>query len=184
MSFISRIKEHYYNKSIAHLSNSNLSKRHKENMTFAAAQKVILLFDAIDLNTQQEVKKYAKRLKEQGKKVTLLGFFNDKEKRENIAFPYYNKKNIDWAGRVKSPEIESITKDTYDLLVNVNLISQKHTEHLICQINAKLKAGPVSANTSIYDFMIDLPGNANISTFLKQLEFYLRKINVRKTVEV
>ncbi len=184
MSFIAKIKKYYYTKSIATLNRNRKKGQSRHKVSFASAKKVLLLFEAMDLNTQQAVQKYAKRLKEQGKKVNLLGFFDDKESRENLAFTYYNKKNIDWAGRVKGSEIEPFIKESYDLLVNVNLISQEHTEHLISQIDATLKAGPVSENTYIYDFMIDLPANANIPTFLKQLEFYLKKINVKQAVSV
>lgn len=183
MSFISKIKKYFYQKSIANLRGSTPANR-VDKMTFASAKKVLVLFDANHLDVQTEILNYQKRLKEQGKKVAILGFFNDKESRENLSFSYFNKKNIDWAGRVKGSEIAPFLSEDYDLLVNANLISDLPTEHLICQLNARLKAGPASDNTQVYDLMIDLPANSSISTLLTQIEFYLKKINVKNTVAV
>ncbi len=182
MVFISKIKENIYKKSLAALIHKNQSRKKSGKMTFAAAKKVLLLFDASCLDNEKALKRYKKQLKEQGKKVALLGYFDDKESRENLSFAYYNKKNIDWAGRVKGTQIAPFLKESYDLLINANLVSNQATEYLVCLIDAKLKAGPASTNTQVYDLMIDLPANSNLTTLLEQIEFYLKKINVSTSV--
>ena len=60
------------------------------------------------------------KMKRQNKKVKLLGFFNEKLKSSDFPFQHFDKKQLDWALRPKSEEVDGFCKEPFDLLINIS----------------------------------------------------------------
>jgi len=138
-----------------------------------------ILFDATDLNKRQTVLQYSQRLKAQGRKVKLLGYFHVDQNDPNFTFRYFNRKQLDWALRPATPEVKAFIEEPFDLLLNIDPATRVHSEYIALLSRAALKVGPYTKNTDCYDLMIDPADSGNVKAFIQQVESLLKKTQIR-----
>lgn len=143
------------------------------------AKTVGILFDATELDDRNVVLKYAKALKDQGKRVRTLGYFDNKLENENFTFSHFNRKKLDWALRPTGEAVMTFMKEQLDLLLTIDPLTKFHMEYIAALSNAHLKVGPYTDNTYCYDLMIDAGAGSNLHSFINQIEHLLKKTNVR-----
>ncbi len=139
--------------------------------------KIGLFFDATDLDERERVLKYAQRLKKSGKKVSLLGFFDSKLENPNYTFPFFNRKNLDWALRPKKDEVDQFLKTEFDLVLFALPRSTYIAEYLGALSKARMRVGPVTDNTYAFDLMIDGGATMQLDDFFIQAESVLKLNN-------
>jgi hypothetical protein len=175
MSIIQRLRQFVFRNTL----NKKLSSARKpsgKKVSFETAKTIGLLFDANDLNTRNIVLKYGASLKKQGKRVTWLGFLDNKHDTENYTFDYYNLKNIDWAQRAKGEHVDEFVNQPFDILIAAMLKSSQHAEFIAATSKASIKAGPIPDYVpEAFDVMIDYKTGTDLPEFLKQIESLLRK---------
>lgn len=147
-------------------------------MNFAQAKSIGLLFDATDLERRNEVLAYAKKLRAQDKKVTLLGFFDSKQEVADFTFNYFNRSGIDWAKRPKSKDVEFFLQTPYDIFIHLNPNPSVVTEHVAALTEAHLKVGSASGLITTYDLMVDVNDTSTLKGFIQQIEQLFKKTNV------
>ena len=162
---------------------NQLMKRMPSNVRKAisneSAETIGILFNATDLDNRNIVEQYAKKLKGQGKKVKLLGFFDNKMESEHYTFPHFNRKKIDWALRPTGPDVQSFIKEPFDILINVDTETQTHSEYIAALSQACLRVGPYTQNTFCYDLMIDTKKANDLRFFIRHIEQLLEKTTKR-----
>ncbi len=166
---------------------SDLKKRLKQpsrkkaphRVNLENAQTIGILFNATDLQTRDTVLAYAKELKSRQKKIRLLGFFDNKVDGESFTFPSFNRKDIDWALRPKGEEVEGFINRDLDILIHADTQTNLQAEYICALSKAKLKVGPVSERIFCYDLMIDAAKINQLKPFIQQIEFFLKKTNIR-----
>lgn len=178
MSLLQTIKNRVFNRSLQQLSKQNRSERTFPG--FEKATHIGILFDATDLNQRDFVLQYAHQLDKRGKKVKLLGFFDSKLDDPNFTFKYFNRKNLDWAGRPKMEAIREFTEQAFDLMINLDTISKPQAEFVSVLSRAHLRVGPFSTHTFCYELMMDASDARSLKTFVQQMEFILEKTNSRQ----
>ncbi|MCB0652157.1 MAG: hypothetical protein KDC85_12845 [Saprospiraceae bacterium] len=175
MSIIQSIRQYFYRSSLNKKLSTNKKSTGKK-ITFDNAGTIGLLFDANDLNTRNIVLNYSNSLKKQGKKVRLLGFFENKHETGDFTFDYYNLKNIDWASRTKGESVETFINEPFDILIAPMLQTNRHTEYIAALSRARLKAGPIASYApAAFDVMVDFKQGTDLPDFIRQIETLLRK---------
>jgi len=151
----------------------------RQAVSFESAKTVSILFEATDLNAREVALTYAKKLKKRGKKVRLLGFFDNKLENPNFTFPHFNRKNIDWAQRPNGQNVEDFIKEKTDIFINLATQTTRHTEYIAALTNAPLRVGPCTDQTICYELMIDLAKPKTLEAFIKEAEKILKITNTR-----
>ncbi|MDX1939387.1 MAG: hypothetical protein SFU99_02485 [Saprospiraceae bacterium] len=153
-------------------------------LSFDKAQDIGILFDATDLSTRQVVLEYADHLRDAGKRVKRLGFFDSKLDDPNFTFKYFNRKKLDWTSRPTGENVKEFTQQSFDWLLILSSYTKSYFEYIAAASNASLRVGPVTENTFCYDIMIDT-GSADLKQFIEQMELVLAKTNTRhETAEI
>lgn len=170
------IRNYFFRQSLNNLRKQPRSKQ--SPVSFEQAQSVGILFDATDLETRNIVLEYADQLRDSGKRVKRLGFFDSKLEDTNFTFKYFNLKNLDWAGRPGGELVQNFVQQPFDWLLVLSTTTKPYFEYISTMSKATLRVGPVSENTFSYDIMIDT-GSADLQAFIKQMELVLAKTNTR-----
>ena len=148
----------------------------RSTVFFENAKSVGVLFDATSLEERNTVLQFVDKMKQQDKQVKLLGFFNEKLKTSGFSFQYFNKKQLDWALRPKSEEVDSFIKQPFDLLINISKKSILPLDYIAALSKARFRVGPFTENTFCYDLMVDIDEQKGLTTFLNQVLHYLGKM--------
>ena len=179
MSLIQNIRTWAYRRSLKQQLRHRPEPSGKSKVNLNNAATVGILFDATELSVRDIVLAYAEKLRKQGKRIKLMGYFDDPTDSENYPFDYYNRKQVDWAYRPTGELVQSFIKQDFDLLMNINTGSLIHTEYIAALSRAKLRVGPCTEHTYCYDLMIDLSPRAGLKQFIEQAEALLGKTNIQ-----
>ena len=182
MGIISKIRTNIFK---AHL-NKQLSqiKVTRSSIDFEDAQSIGILFDATEGDQRNIVLDYAKKLKEAGKKVQLLGFVKTKQKDLSLPFKFFTWREVNWKMIPQSSEISKFLSNQFDILINLYLPAlekkaekNQPIEYISALSKANLRVGPFSQNTNSFDLIIDVPVGEDLKHLIKQIDFFLNRIN-------
>lgn len=152
----------------------------QEKLRYSDMRTVGILFDASELPRREQALHFADKLRQQGKKVSLLGFFDHEVEREEFTFPIFTQKDFDWGMRPCGDALCRFLDTPLDLLIHADTHSQNlYAMGVLAASKAKLRAGPYTGLTECYELMADTSGNTDLPYLLGQLEFLLEKTNVK-----
>ncbi len=154
----------------------NLDSR-RSPVTFESAQSVGILFNATEQANRSQIIQFANHLKKGGKAVTIIGYLDNKQDASAFSFKAYNKNDIDWLGRPKKEILEKYAEKTFDILICIYQDECVAIDYIAALSKAHLRVGPNTEQTYCYDLIIDTSKNRSIQHFLKEVDFYLHKIN-------
>jgi hypothetical protein len=178
MSILQKIQNYFRTRTLQErLRELGTGQRKKVN--FESTQSIGLLFDATNRDKRQAVLKYADQLGKQGKKVRLLGFVDVKEEPKDLSFPFFFRKDIDWAQRPIGDKVEGFLKTSFDMLITLDPQPQAHCEYIAALSRAHFKIGPSTENTYCHDLMIEVANKNNLSDFIREMETLLTKTNIK-----
>ncbi len=178
MGLLQNIKNKVFNRALQQQGRQNRTER--KFAGFEKAHSIGILFDATDLNQREVVFQYAKSLSNNDKLVKLLGFFDSKLDDPNFTFRYFNRKQLDWAGRPQGENVQEFIRQPFDMMINLDTASKPQAEYISAQSHAHLRIGPVTENTFCYELMVDISGSQNLHAFIQQMESILAKTNARQ----
>ena len=175
---LEKIRSYFFNRSLQKILREAGSRNPKD---FASSATFGILFDATDEPARQAVLDYAKELSGQGKKVELMGFFNDKNKQIAADFPFFTLRDLDWFQRPAQTGALSFAAQAFDVLVCAFPPDARPLEYLASLSKAHLRVGRYQENrTYCFDLMIDYDGAEGPAGLLRQMDRYLKIVN-RKT---
>lgn len=151
-------------------------KRTRQVHTLDSARTVGVLFDATGETTRRESQEFVNSLEKQGKKVTTLGFFNQKQAPENQPFDSFFAKETAWIGQPKTEKATAFAKQKFDLLLTLNPDELPPLEWLAAQSQAAFKIGFATSRPNDFDIQLETPEGKGIRYFTEQLALYLGKI--------
>lgn len=146
------------------------------------AQSALLLYDATELNQEKVVRNFARFLKEEGIKVTSVGFYNKKGKdsqkpKDELSYFYLDAKDLNWLKQIKVSKINDFTKQSFDLLIDLNVSDFMCLQILSTLSIAHFKVGPSgSYRDEVCDMTIKMD-QGNVSVLIEELKKYLAIIN-------
>ncbi|MFK8004724.1 MAG: hypothetical protein AB8H03_00070 [Saprospiraceae bacterium] len=175
MSIISKIRTYFFETQL----NQKLSqiKVNRTSVEFDMAESIGILFDATDPSNRNKVVAYAQNMIKNGKKVRLLGFAKNKQKDLSFSFKYFTLNEVNWKMIPEGVEINQFINKKFDILINLYLGKNKQIEYISALSKANLRVGPFSENSNCYDLMIDIPDSKGIDHLIKQIDFFLNRIN-------
>lgn len=151
--------------------------RKHQSVNYQKASQIGILFDGSELQIREAVLKYADGLKKKGKKIKLLGFFNNKLDNNEFAFDTFSKKDFDWLYRpLKSKNVEEFIRKDFDLLLSLDMDDQLPLQFIAAKSAARFRVGPITNNLDCFELMIDLGGKKDIQQLTQQIDFYLNKM--------
>ena len=107
----------------------------------------------------------------------MLGFYNIPKSAINFAFPYFNKKNLNWHLEPTGDEVEIFIDRKLDILVNAYIDENLPLEYISALSQARFRIGHyVKEKTYAYDFMIDLKGKNDLKYLMEQYRMYLKMV--------
>lgn len=174
MQFLEQIRLRFHRSFLKKELVTQKSKR--STMYLDSANFIGILFDGTEPAEREIVLAYAEQLKETGKKVKLLAFFDNKLKGESFAFPAFNRLQLDWALRPTSREALEFKDQPFDLLLNISKNSVTPLDYLAALSKARFRVGPYTDQTFCYDLLIEHAGKMDLKTFHQQVIFYMKKM--------
>ena len=152
-------------------------KRERKTWSLDNAASIAVLFDATSEKTRKEALEWAAELGKNSKKVSLLGFFNDKKPPVSTPdFDFFLLKETSWNYAPKSEKALRFMKSKTDVLLVLNPNQLIPLEWVAVQHPAAMKIGMPTENPHDFDLQIEIPADKGIPYFAQQLKFYLQKI--------
>jgi len=148
-------------------------------MHYDHARQLSILFNASELKEREFVLRFAEKLTQNGKKVSLLGFFDHAVESSDFVFPSFTEADFDWMLRPKSEPVNTFLQQPSDLLIHANTRPGMYELFVVASAKAKVRVGPYAEHTECYELMADTSGNTDIAYYLKQVEFLLQKTNTK-----
>ncbi len=153
-------------------------RRKRYFLSYEKVHSLGLLFNATDLDHRKAVIDFADRLKNEGKRVSLLGYFDHpQEKEASYEFRYYDSKSVKWGGYPTGELLEDFMNTTFDLFLHLHPTSSLHTDFVAALSKAHYKVGPVSSSPHAYDLMIEQSSQKGIQPFMEQVLLILKTIS-------
>jgi hypothetical protein len=178
MTLLEKIRDFAHQRTLKQALRQKARPQGRDQVNLHSAQNIGILFDASQTDDRETILRFAERLRKQGKRVSLLGFFDDVVEADHFPFKSFNYKQIDWALRPNAETVKEFTAQEFDLLLHLEPVAKTYSEYIAALSNAKLRVGPSTEHTYCYDLMIDQPAKAGLSRFIQQVEFLLGKTNV------
>lgn len=153
---------------------------HKFN--FDRIKTVGMLFDASNPEDFELVKRYVVYLREQAKKVKVMGYFSAKQipslTYSKLEYDFFSSKEINWLGKPTTHIIDNFMNEEYDLLIDLNIHDHFPLKYIAALSQAKFKVGKYKEeDETIYDMMIDADNTQTLKYFLRQVDIYIGMLN-------
>lgn len=160
--------------------------RTKRFFNLKNADSFLILFDANSQEETELVNKYILYLKDLGKKVTSLAFFNNKELspafKPSLNSVFLTKKQLNWLSIPKSDAVSNLITTEFDVLINFVVNDVFPLTYVSALSKAQFKIGKFDNNyQNYYDFMIDMGQEQKLKSFMKQVDHYLGLIQPKST---
>lgn len=178
---IRRLKESIGEKRLQ--SAMKIHVRQKEFLNIDDVRTVGIVFDATNADEFEIVKNYVNKLKQMGKRVHGIGFYNAKVIPQNIYytksdFDLFNAKEVKGMGEPESPYIKTFITEIRDILIDINLNNKFPLRYISAMSYAKCKIGiDIPQNKNIHDMLISVEPSAGMEKYLSQVDFYLQMMN-------
>lgn len=176
---LQQLKDFVYKRSLNKQLASRGRPRTRRGSNLEKARSVGIYFDATNVDERKTVLAFAQTLRDQGKQVQLLGYFQQPVTENEFSFSAFSIKEVDWAGRPKGPQVNSFLADPADLFLALTPRTNRTLEYIACLYPAALRVGPVSEQPQAFDLMLDLPARTATSQLIEQIKRILKVTNVR-----
>ena len=163
-----------------YLSADKAEKVNRYSQPFAKIENIGVLYEA-NRDDMETVKKYAAKLRAEGKKVFELGYYDQKELVFDINYTlhseYIHKKHIQWNGLPQTDIATGFKSENFDLLLNLYTSDSLPLFYVSLHSKAKFRIGKyVKKNITFFDMMIDNGESKDLDNLIKQIDYYIRKL--------
>lgn len=178
MGLLENIRQYMFRRSLHQRLAARQRQRGNRPVSLLSAKSAGVFFDATDVDQRQIALRFANALKEQGKQVKLLAYFDADVSPADFAFPSFTRKQLDWARRPQSTELDQFLDGPYEMFFCLRTRADQLSDLVAVLVNASLKVGPVSGNPTAYDIMIDTGATTKLDHFIRQMQGILEQTHV------
>ncbi len=178
---IKQIKRHLFYRTLIKHYNTLATVENNPKISPNEANTVALIFDATTLENRKAIEDFSEKLQKEGKKVTILGFFNEKTQLNDWTFRVFNKKDVSWKGIPKGNEVKRFLEEKFDLLYHCSLSESLPLEWIAALAKARFKIGPAIHDWLYYDVIVGGKFE-NLNHFIKQAAFHAAKITTNNAL--
>lgn len=153
----------------------------RKTRKFQEATYIGIVYDASDDEQAKLIQEYGTELKNQGKKVFLLGFVNEKElpfKYKFLAYTeYFWLKNLNWNYLPTTESVGRFINEEFDFLLNLYTDRTLWLEAISGLSHAGLRVGKYHPDSKLYfDLMIDTGNNNDLKNYIQQVDRYIKSV--------
>lgn len=158
------------------------SKREVTSVSLNEAKNIGVMFNAPDEKHFAQIKKFVQDQKDQGKKVTALGFVPKSEHRDwfqnNEVFGFFTNEDFNWYFKPKGRKVVGFMSEPFDLLIDLRLRRSIPLLFIVSLSRATFKVGRFHSDfKEYYDLMMELPDNVDdLAFFIEQMTHYLNML--------
>lgn len=174
MPYLESLRKFLFRRRLSSFNSTNLHKAGEGH--FNKIRSIGIVFDATDLDTRERVMLFAKRQKEGGSKVKLLGFFNKKLDDISFSFPYFSLKDINFFYIPKSDAVDEFIREPFDVLICLDLQVQDVILYISAASQAIFKIGPGQEHSRYFDLLVDLKPSEGLEGYIKTIKETFNKI--------
>ena len=177
---IKKIKDFFFEKRLqAFLKEQS---RPKAFLNFEEIKTIGIVFEATNPEQFETIKKFVINLKQKGKRVHGIGYYDNKIIPDNVYysktdFDLFNAKEINSIGEPTNPYIKTFISEVRDVLIDINFNQKFVLRYITAHSYAKCKIGlNLPENNSVLDMLIAIEKEQGIENYLQQVEKYLNMI--------
>lgn len=180
MNLITTIRQRIARKTL--LENHNSLVRNRKAFNLDTAKYVGILYHLEDENTYKIIEDFLKALTDYNLK-TKVACITDQKIIPHYFIPKLSQdiltaKDVNWKFQPVKPFVKDFLDEEFDILIDLSLTEHLPLLHLASNSKANMKIGKYDETHQLYyDLMIELPADASLEYFIKQVIFYLSKIN-------
>lgn len=134
-----------------------------------------------DRESSPLIKKYAAKLRQEGKKVIELGFYDQKELSFDVNFTlnseYLHRQHIQWNGLPRNDSVPGYVQEPFDILLNLytgEILPLLWVSH---HSKAQFRIGLYHQKSlPFFDMAIDAGAQHDIEKYIQTLDHYIRKL--------
>ena len=150
--------------------------------SFAKVGTIGVLFDATTSEDLELVKRYIAYLKENRKKVKVIGYFNVRDIPQltysKLEFDFFSTKELNWFGKPTPAHVNNFMEEEFDLLIDFNIADHFPLKYIAALSKANFKVGKFNeADKETYDLMIDTDAGQTLKYFMQQIDIYMAMLN-------
>ena len=160
----------------------NKSNREKKYLNLKEIKSVLLLFDTKDYS---DANLFIKQLKKMGKKIKICAYKDKKDKNDysNILYNIVTEKDMNiWNNDSMKGITDSVTSESYDLVINLTLQENLLLQYIIVSVNSSFKVGFTKTNFPIYDMTISFAPEMEYSGIITVKELGRQVIHYLETI--
>ena len=180
VKLLNQLKDFVFEKNLK----KELLKYKREHRQFNVEEVVTIgiLYHISDEATEKLVNDFVNGLKEDNRKVKVLGHISDK------IIPHYhipkltwfilNRKTVNWFNKPVAPFVQSFCEEEFDLLIDLTMEDYKPLLYVGALSRAHFKTGRYTErNAKYYDLMIHTEQVQTLSDFIQHVRHYISKVN-------
>lgn len=168
------------------LNKKTLAKQPKpirrQPIAFDAAKWVGIIYDATSPERRSSILELTTQLESTGKKVSLLGFINEKRQNIDVNFEHFCKNDLNWKKIPSNRAVEAFMTKSYDVLFTLDTKSSLPFEYISTMTDAGLKVGPATNDLDAYDLMIQSNKQTQIQSFINAALQYCNLLEPAKMI--
>jgi hypothetical protein len=137
-----KLKKSLWHKKIKQIRKSNLREKRMCSLEKASKIGLFLIYDESDFKT---VNDFARKLKEEGKKVEILSFIN--KKRNEVEFhpvincSFYFNDELSFCNIPNNTDVDNFIQKNFDILIDFNLYKNAQNIYIATASKAAFKIG-------------------------------------------
>ena len=157
-------------------------KLKREVVSFEAAAKIGLLYDATDERDYEVVKAYVKQIRANYKKdILALGYVDKKVlppgQFAQYGLDFFTKKDLDFRMIPKDPIVINFINEKFDILVNFNSGKCFPLQYIAAMSHARFRIGRYDKkNMHAYDMMVQITGDPPIKNVIEEIQIFLGQL--------
>ena len=164
------------------LKNKQANKNNKvtrQMMPYTDARNIGILFMAPE-GEHQTINRFVKKLKEEGKQIKALTYFEQNQSTGyDFNFDYFSKEQLTTTGNIKSEKVTRFIETRFDYLFCIHTHSFLPFDYILLQSNAKYRIGMyLEEKPECFEFMIKPQQNQPLAETIDQLLHYTQALTV------
>lgn len=143
------------------------------------ANQIAIIFDSTKKDAESIVMNYCEKLRQMGKKVTLIGYLPKLKKADKVpSFSFCTNSDLKNLNEAKTESVRHFLKQEFDMLICFFETPNIRLEKLAYATKAGFKIGNFCENHFCFDFMVESKGMFDFKEFALDVNKYLNKISI------
>lgn len=151
----------------------------RETVGYEQAERVGILFSQSDRPKYEAVRRLAKQLKKDGKKVDVLCYLGKGGENFDFLYNYITRKDVSLWGKMHSGAAITFAQQPFDYLFYLDIKSNIYLQNILAMSKAKCRIGVHLKEPEVDKFlelMLSIKDNQVYSEIVDQIFYYTKKL--------